>query len=326
MLKGDVFSNQLFNVHIFALFINTFLDGKNGIIEDYKNGMAVTSSNTSLSISNGACVVQGRFMEEDSSTTISTSSITNKYCSLVIEINLDETNTDSTLNQATYKIITGNSTYPTLIQNDIVNNVSGVYQYELVKFKTDSSGNISNLVVNEEYLSIESVYEAFAEEMQDKLDDLQEAINNVTTDTILARLSAVETIAGKSQFKKLTYTGTRNITLTAEESAYPFIEIIYGKTGSNTFKSTGKIILSDDPMSIILDQAQIVTISGNVNIFQVYTAYCNVSTANNQKTLTISGNEGYINYNMRTNAWDKRTGETDMQIYGIILYQDNEVS
>ena len=88
---------------------------------------------------------------------------------------------------------------------------------------------------------------------------------------------------------------------------------------------SGKIILSDSPMSIILDQAQIVTISGGTNIFQVYTAYCNISTTNNIKTLTISGNEGYINYNMRTNAWDKRTGETDMQIYGIILYQDNEV-
>lgn len=36
MLKGHVFSKQLFGNPIFALFINTFLNGINGVSNNYK--------------------------------------------------------------------------------------------------------------------------------------------------------------------------------------------------------------------------------------------------------------------------------------------------
>ena len=35
MLKGHVFAKQIFGNQIFALFINTFLNGKNGISNNY---------------------------------------------------------------------------------------------------------------------------------------------------------------------------------------------------------------------------------------------------------------------------------------------------
>ena len=44
MLKGHVFSRQLFGNPIFALFINTFLNGQNGISDNYKNLTIVDSS------------------------------------------------------------------------------------------------------------------------------------------------------------------------------------------------------------------------------------------------------------------------------------------
>ena len=70
MLKGHVFFKQLFENPIFALFINTFLGGRNGVSDNYKNGMQVTYSGYNVTIDSGAVCIQGRFLEEDSSTTL----------------------------------------------------------------------------------------------------------------------------------------------------------------------------------------------------------------------------------------------------------------
>ena len=322
MLKGDVYSNQLFNVHAFALFIDTFLDKKCGIIDGYKNNMQVTASGTNISIGSGACVVRGRFMEEDSTTTLSTSSIASKNCALVIEIDLSKTNTDSTLNQATYKILQSASGTPSLTQEDIINNYSsGVYQYRLATFQTNASGTISNLVKTDTRLSIESVYNSFEEQMTQELADLQTAINNVTTDTIVGRLDDVEEIANNTQYKHYNYpTGTRSIALDNSDSGYAFIEIVYGKSG--TRKSTGRIPLSSDTSrTVLLDQAQIIG-----STFQIYSATCTIGILQlGTRQIAINGNEGYANYNMSTNTWGSRTSETDMRIYDIYLYKSNEV-
>lgn len=70
MLKGHVFSKQLFENPIFALFINTFLGGRNGVSNNYKNSMQVTYSGYNVTIDSGAVCIQGRFLEEDSFTTL----------------------------------------------------------------------------------------------------------------------------------------------------------------------------------------------------------------------------------------------------------------
>ena len=70
MLKGHVFINQNFGNHIFALFMNTFLAGRNGVVNGYKNSMNLTYSGSSVTVDSGALCVQGRFLEEDSSTTL----------------------------------------------------------------------------------------------------------------------------------------------------------------------------------------------------------------------------------------------------------------
>lgn len=138
-LIGQVFSNQLFESHIFALFVNSFLSGGNGIAQGYKNSMAITHSGSDLTIDTGAIVIQGRYLEEDTGTTINAGT-DSLFCKLVIEIDLDKINTQNDFRQGYYKIITDSSNYPALTQNDIVNDVSGVYQYELARFKTNSSG------------------------------------------------------------------------------------------------------------------------------------------------------------------------------------------
>ena len=97
MLKGHVFAKQIFGNPIFALFINTFLNGVNGVSNNYKNGMSVSYSGSNVTINSGAVCIQGRFLEEDTYTTISAGT-DSSYCKLVIEINLDLENTESANN------------------------------------------------------------------------------------------------------------------------------------------------------------------------------------------------------------------------------------
>ena len=321
MLKGDVFSNQLYNVHMFALFQDLFLDKKCGIADGYKNNMSVTASGTNITINSGACIIRGRSVEEDSSTTLSTSSIVSKNCALVIEIDLSKTNTDSSLLQVDYKILQSSNGTPSLTQQDIINNYSsGIYQFRLATFTTNATGTISNLVVDDQRLSIESVYNSFEEQMTQELADLQTAIDNVTTDTIVGRLDDVEEIASNTQYKHYNYsTGTRSISLDNSDSGYAFIEMVYGKSG--TRKSTGRIPLSSDTsQTVLLDQAQLIG-----STFQIYSATCTLGALQLGTRQISLSNEGYANYNMSTNTWGSRTSETDMRIYDIYLYKSNEV-
>ena len=168
MLKGEVFANQLFENQIFALFQNTFLGGANGVCNGYKNSMEVSYAGSELTISSGAICIQGRFMEEDTSSTISAST-DNTYCKLIIEIDLDKTNTDEEFKQGYYKIIKGAESYPTLTQNDIVNNVAGIYQYELARFRAGTTG-ITDFVDMRTFLDFNSIYEEIREHIQD-IDD-----------------------------------------------------------------------------------------------------------------------------------------------------------
>lgn len=168
MLKGQVFSRQLFENQIFALFINTFLNGNNGVSNDYLNGMAVTYSGNNLTIDSGAVCIQGRFLEENTSTTISAGT-DSAYCKLVIELNLDNQNTESDFTQGYYKIIKGAGAYPALTQNDIVKNNAGIYQYELARFQNSSSG-ITNFQDMRTFLDFQSIYDEITQHIED-IDD-----------------------------------------------------------------------------------------------------------------------------------------------------------
>ena len=168
MLKGQVFKEQIFENQIFAVFINTFLNGKNGIIDGYKNSMAVSAGSNSVTVQSGVICIQGRFLEEDTYTTLPVTTET-AYCSLVVEINLDNINTDIDFTQGYYKILKNANNYPVLTQDDIVNTNSGIYQYELARFKTSLNG-ISDFVDLRSYIDYESLYK----EIQTKLNEVED--------------------------------------------------------------------------------------------------------------------------------------------------------
>ncbi len=177
MLKGHVFSKQLFGNPIFALFINTFLNGENGISNNYKNGMAITYSGDTLTVDSGAVCIQGRFLEEVSETTIAAGT-DSAYCKLVIEIDLSKNNTAEEFKQGSYKIIKGQSDYSELVKNNIVKENAGIYQYELARFKTSASG-ISDFQDMRTFLDFDSIYGYIRNEFKKILEELEEELRQV---------------------------------------------------------------------------------------------------------------------------------------------------
>lgn len=177
MLKGHVFAGQVFGNQIFALFINTFLNGANGVSNNYKEGMAITYSGRNIHIASGAVCIQGRFLEEDTGKDI-TVDTDSQYCSLVLEINLDEANTEESFLQANYKIIKNSTNYPTLTQNDIVKNNAGTYQYELARFRTSTSG-ITEFSDRRTFLDFNSIYSAIQTDFRAVLSQLEEELAEV---------------------------------------------------------------------------------------------------------------------------------------------------
>lgn len=195
MLKGHVFSKQIFGNPIFALFINTFLNGENGVSNNYKNGMKPTYSGSTVSIDSGAVCVQGRFLEEDTSTSVQAGT-NSAYCKLVVEIDLDKQNTESEFNQASYKIITSSSSYPTLTQTNIVKNNSGIYQYELARFKTSENG-ITDFKDMRTYLDFDSIFDEIRTNYNAVLEELQQSLADVKNGSDYLLKSAGGTVEGE---------------------------------------------------------------------------------------------------------------------------------
>lgn len=194
MLKGHVFSKQIFGNPMFALFINTFLNGRNGVSNNYKNGMQVTYSGSNLTIDSGAVCIQGRFLEEDTGSTVAAGTDT-AYCKLVIEINLDLQNTESQFNQGVYKVVKSASSYPNLTQTNIVKNNAGIYQYELARFRTNSSG-ITEFQDMRTFLDFDSIYDAMEAEYGAVLQQLKNELESIKNQSDVL-LKTGGTVSGK---------------------------------------------------------------------------------------------------------------------------------
>lgn len=166
MLKGHTFNLQTFTSEAFALFIDKFLNGRSGVAK----GCALSNTNNSATIGEGYFVVKGRMLEIIDSVTVS--NITNNgYYSLVCEVDLSQTNTEDTLNQATIKTVYGASNYPTLTQQDITGSGT-IYQYEFARFRVEES-SITNFTDRRTYLNFESLYDI----VQAEINNLEQQSN-----------------------------------------------------------------------------------------------------------------------------------------------------
>lgn len=176
MLKGHVFKEQVFESQVFAYFIDEFLNHKCGV-GNFGNKMQVTRNGNNVTIQDGLACIRGRFIEEDSSTTLNVGTDT-AYCKLVLEVDLDKENSEETLNQVSYKIVKSTTAYPNLTQTDIVKNNAGKYQYELARFRTSASG-ISDFQDKRTYFNLQSIYSAMETDFASFLEQLKTKIANV---------------------------------------------------------------------------------------------------------------------------------------------------
>ena len=119
MLKGENYENQLYENWSNRLAINTFLGGKCGIIENFDNELEVTAIGSNVTIDSGVCIIKGGIIRNTTSKTLSVQLEANKYHSVVVEIDLSQTNTEETFVQGSIKIISETGTYPTLTQQNI---------------------------------------------------------------------------------------------------------------------------------------------------------------------------------------------------------------
>ena len=179
MLKGHVFNLQTFTSEAFAIFIDKFLNGRNGIA----TGCTLSNTTTSVTIADGFFVVRGRFLEIIGGETVSDLS-TDGFYSLICEIDLSKTNTIDELSQAEIKAISSTSAYPELIQQDITNGGT-LYQYEFARFKVEN-GNISSFVDRRTFVDFQSIYDAIQAEATEVLNEIRQALEDVLDESILA--------------------------------------------------------------------------------------------------------------------------------------------
>ena len=172
MLRGQVFSEQVFSNECFAHFINTFLNKKNGVTK----GCNITNTNNSITVNAGYFCIQGRFLEVVGSDTLQITPNT-EYCKLICEIDLSQTNTETQFNQASFKVLSGTSSYPTLTKQDLENGGS-IYQFEFAQFQNTTSG-IINLKDTRTFLDFNVIYAEIQEEYREILEQLQAELANV---------------------------------------------------------------------------------------------------------------------------------------------------
>lgn len=190
MLRGHVFKNQTFANEIFAIFIDTFLDGNMGIVK----GCELSNTNNSVTIGEGCFCIKGRFLEILGNETINISG--NGYYSLVCEIDLSKENTKEDFLQGNVKVISGTTTYPTLTQQDL-NNGGTLYQYEFARFRMTDAG-ITDFTDRRTFLNLESIYSKISNDAATIINQIQENLDNVLDGSIYVLKTEVGTIASKN--------------------------------------------------------------------------------------------------------------------------------
>lgn len=136
-VQGITFSKQLVTPYEDAHIYNFLLNGRNGKTK----GCKMTFGKDDIYISNGYFFIANRLVKIASMETVSTPIISTgtAYCRLVFEIDLSKTNTTAEFEQGYFKILSSESEYPGITQEDIANG-GMIYQLPFAKFTKTVSG------------------------------------------------------------------------------------------------------------------------------------------------------------------------------------------
>lgn len=175
MIKGFRFTNQLANAEVDARIHQEFLNKNDGIFY----GMELSYTNNSVTIAEGLCEIAGRPIAVIDSETVSAST-ESLYCLLVLEIDLSKDSTKDTFNQASFKLLTSSTSYPTVTQQDI-NKYSGtdtIYQLEFARFKSGSTG-ISDFKDTRQFLNFDGIYTQIKANCENIIEQIKQELASV---------------------------------------------------------------------------------------------------------------------------------------------------
>ena len=175
MIKGFRFTNQLANAEVDARIHQEFLNKNDGIFY----GMELSYTSNSITVAEGLCEIAGRPVAVIDSETVNVGT-ENLYCLLILEIDLSKDSTKDVFNQASFKLLTSSTSYPTVTQQDInkYNGSNKLYQLEFARFKTGTSG-ITDFKDTRKFLSFSGIYAQIKSDCDSVINQIKQELANV---------------------------------------------------------------------------------------------------------------------------------------------------
>ena len=175
MIKGFRFTNQLANAEVDARIHQEFLNRNDGVFY----GMELSYTNNSITVSEGLCEIAGRPIAVIDSESVAVGT-DNLYCLLILEIDLSKDSTKDVFNQASFKLLTSSTSYPTVTQQDInmYNGSNNLYQLEFARFKSGTSG-ITEFKDTRKFLSFSGIYAQIKADCDAIINQIKQELENV---------------------------------------------------------------------------------------------------------------------------------------------------
>ena len=175
MIKGFRFTNQLANAEVDARIHQEFLNKNDGIFY----GMELSYTSNSITVAEGLCEIAGRPVAVIDSETVSAGT-DNLYCLLILEIDLSKDSTKDVFNQASFKLLTSSTSYPSVTQQDInmYNGSNNLYQLEFARFKS-GTGGITEFKDTRKFLSFSGIYAQIKADCDAIINQIKQELENV---------------------------------------------------------------------------------------------------------------------------------------------------
>lgn len=175
MIKGFRFTNQLANAEVDARIHQEFLNKNDGIFY----GMELSYTSNSITVAEGLCEIAGRPIAVIDSETVNVGT-ENLYCLLILEIDLSKDSTKDVFNQASFKLLTSSTSYPSVTQQDInmYNGSNNLYQLEFARFKSGTNG-ITEFKDTRKFLSFSGIYAQIKADCDAIINQIKQELENV---------------------------------------------------------------------------------------------------------------------------------------------------
>lgn len=137
MIKGITFDEQQISAANMGHFMNVFSGKQSGITQ----GCEVTYDSDNLYIAEGYMLLSGRQVQIVGTQTVPFLTVISGelFCKTVFQIDLSQTNTESTFLQGTIETLSSSSAYPAVRQDDI-DDGGTIFQWPIAQYHVTVSG------------------------------------------------------------------------------------------------------------------------------------------------------------------------------------------